>query len=264
VRARQVGSNGGEVCVRGAAESGKRHGRSGKAPRAPLAAAAAKARARRSAAVPRIIASEEDVREGVRALRRRCPTMRVVHDAAGDPPLRRRPAGFEGLARIIVGQQLSVASASAIWLRTLNLCQPFAPAGVEALDDVVLASAGLSRAKIRTLRAIALACSNGLELAALEAQSDAEIATALTAINGIGPWTADIYIMFCLGRGDAFAAGDLALQIGAQQALGLKMRPSAEELLGIAERWRPWRGVAARLLWNYYAHLKRTGRAAPV
>jgi DNA-3-methyladenine glycosylase II len=226
--------------VRGAAESGKRHGRSGKAPRAPLAAAAAKARAPRSAAVPRIIASEEDVREGVRALRRRCPSMRMVHDAAGDPPLRRRPAGFEGLARIIVGQQLSVASASAIWLRTLNLCQPFAPAGLEVLDDAVLASAGLSRAKIRTLRAIAL------------------------AINGIGPWTADIYIMFCLGRGDAFAAGDLALQIGAQQALGLKMRPSAEELLAIAERWRPWRGVAARLLWNYYAHLKRTGRAAPV
>jgi DNA-3-methyladenine glycosylase II len=250
--------------VRGEAESAKRRGRPGKAPKAPLAAAAVKARVPRTAAVPRIIASEEDVREGVRALRRRCPTMRMVHDAAGDPPLRRRPAGFEGLARIIVGQQLSVASASAIWLRTLNLCQPFAPAGVEALDDAVLASAGLSRAKIRTLRAMALACSNGLELAKLEAQSDTEIATALTAINGIGPWTADIYIMFCLGRGDAFAAGDLALQVGAQKALGLKARPSAAELLAIAERWRPWRGVAARLLWNYYAHLKRLGRATPV
>jgi DNA-3-methyladenine glycosylase II len=214
--------------------------------------------------LPRIIVSDADVREGLRALRRRCPTMRMMHDAAGDPPLRRRPAGFEGLARIIVGQQLSVASASAIWLRTLNLCQPFAPEGLQLLDDAVLASAGLSRAKIRTLRAISVACSNGLDLGALEAQSDAEIASALTAINGIGPWTADIYIMFCLGRGDGFAAGDLALQIGAQQALGLKARPSAQELLAIAERWRPWRGVAARLLWNYYAHLKRTGRATPV
>jgi DNA-3-methyladenine glycosylase II len=251
--------------VRSAAESGsKRQGRAGKA-QAALAGADAKPRARRQTApMPRIIVSEEDVREGVRALRRRCPTMRMVHDAAGDPPLRRRPAGFEGLARIIVGQQLSVASASAIWLRTLNLCQPFAPEGMQGLDDAALASAGLSRSKVRTLRAIALACTSGLDLSALEARSDAEIARALTAINGIGPWTADIYIMFCLGRGDGFAPGDLALQIGAQQALGLAARPSAEELLAIAERWRPWRGVAARLLWNYYAHLKRIGRATPV
>ena len=153
--------------------------------------------------------------------------------------MRRRPAGFEGLARIIVGQQLSVASASAIWLRTLNLSQPFAPEGVQVLADAVLAAAGLSRPKIRTLRAISLACTGGLDLSALETRSDAEITSALTAINGIGPWTADIYIMFCLGRADAFAPGDLALQIGAQLALGLKARPSPEELLAIAERWRP-------------------------
>jgi DNA-3-methyladenine glycosylase II len=251
--------------VRSAAESGgKRQARGGKAV-AALGLGHAKPRAGgRMPALPRIIVSEEDVREGVRALRRRCPTMRMVHDAAGDPPLRRRPAGFEGLARIIVGQQLSVASASAIWLRTLNLCQPFAPEGLQALDDAVLASAGLSRSKVRTLRAIALACTSGLELSALEARSDAEIASTLMTINGIGPWTADIYIMFCLGRGDGFAPGDLALQVGAQLALGLKARPSAEELLAIAERWRPWRGVAARLLWNYYAHQKRLGRATPV
>jgi DNA-3-methyladenine glycosylase II len=252
--------------VRSTANSGgKREGRAGKAQAVASRPSGVTPRARRGTPrLPRIIVSDEDVREGVRALRRRCPTMRMVHDAAGDPPLRRRPAGFEGLARIIVGQQLSVASASAIWLRTLNLCQPFAPEGLEALDDAVLASAGLSRAKIRTLRAISVACTSGLDLSALEARSDAEIASALTAINGIGPWTADIYIMFCLGRGDGFAAGDLALQVGAQQALGLKARPSAEELLAIAEGWRPWRGVAARLLWNYYAHLKRTGRATPV
>jgi DNA-3-methyladenine glycosylase II len=244
---------------------GKRPQRAGKTQAVSARPTGAKPRAPRGTPpLPRIIVSDADVREGVRALRRCCPTMRMVHDAAGDPPLRRRQAGFEGLARIIVGQQLSVASASAIWLRTLHLCQPFAPEGLQGLDDAVLAAAGLSRAKIRTLRAISAACSNGLDLSALEAQSDAEIASALTAISGIGPWTADIYIMFCLGRGDGFAAGDLALQIGAQQALGLKLRPSAEELLAIAERWRPWRGVAARLLWNYYAHLKRTGRATPV
>ena len=215
-------------------------------------------------AQPRIIVSHEDVREGVRALRRRCATLRMVHDAAGDPPLRRQPAGFEGLARIIVGQQLSVASAAAIWLRTARLCQPFEPLALAALDDAALAAAGLSRSKIATLRALAVACANGLDLAQLEGESDAQIRSALTAISGIGPWTADIYMLFCLGRGDGFAAGDLALQIGAQKAFALKERPNAEALLLIAERWRPWRGVAARLLWNYYAHLKKAGRATPV
>jgi len=219
---------------------------------------------RRPPPAPRLIVSDEDVRAGVRALRRRCPTMRMVHDATGDPPLRRRPPGFEGLARIIVGQQLSVASASAIWLRTLELCQPFEPAALAQLDDAAFAAAGLSRPKIRTLRAITTACANGLDLGGLDASTDQEIHSALTAVSGIGPWTADIYIMFCLGRGDGFAAGDLALQIGAQKALGLPQRPSAEELLTIAERWRPWRGVAARLLWHYYAHLKHVARATPV
>jgi DNA-3-methyladenine glycosylase II len=252
-------------CVRGKANSGsKQEGGADNGGRGRLVTGMARAPGRLRPPVLRIIASEEDVREGVRALRRRCQTMRMVHDAAGDPPLRRRPAGFEGLARIIVGQQLSVASASAIWLRTESLCQPFEPSALQQLQDVALAAAGLSRAKIRTLRAICAACTDGLDLMALDGRSDAEIQTALTAINGIGPWTADIYIMFCLGRGDAFAAGDLALQVGAQKALGLKARPSAAELLAIAERWRPWRGVAARLLWNYYAHLKRLGRATPV
>ena len=215
-------------------------------------------------ALPRIIVSHEDVRAGVRVLRRRCATLRMVHDAAGDPPLRRQPAGFAGLARIIVGQQLSVASASAIWLRTALLCQPFEPLALGALEDTALAAAGLSRSKIATLRALAAACANGLDLARLEGESDAQIRSALTAISGIGPWTADIYMQFCLGRGDGFAAGDLALQIGAQKAFALQERPNAEALLQIAERWRPWRGVAARLLWNYYAHLKKAGRAAPV
>ena len=217
-----------------------------------------------TAVLPRIIASEHDLREGVRHLRRRCAVMRMVHDAAGDPPLRRRPAGFAGLARIIVGQQLSVASASAIWTRTELLCQPFEPEVMAALGDAELAGVGLSRSKIRTLRAISAALADGLDLSRLEASSDADIVGALTAISGIGPWTADIYIMFCLGRGDGFAPGDLALQIGAAKALGLASRPNAQELLAIAERWRPWRGVAARLLWNYYAHLKRTAKAAPV
>jgi DNA-3-methyladenine glycosylase II len=190
--------------------------------------------------------------------------MRHVHDTAGDPPLRRRPAGFEGLARVIVGQQLSIASAAAIWQRTAAACQPFEPATVIRMTDEGLAAAGLSRPKIRTLRAIATACSNGLDLAALDKASDAEIHAALTGVVGIGPWTADIYIMFCLGRADAWAPGDLALQIAVQRALALPERPDKDEMMSLAERWRPWRAVAARMLWAYYAAVKAKATAVPV
>lgn len=218
----------------------------------------------RTLARPRIIVSENDVRDGVRALRRKCAIMRRVHDTAGDPPLRRRPAGFEGLARIIVGQQLSVASASAIWARTETVCRPFEPAVVLALKDRQLAKAGLSRPKIRTLRAISEACCNGLDLTRLEHASDEGVHAALTEVVGIGPWTADVYIMFCLGRADGWAPGDLALQIAAQRALDLAERPDKDEMMELAERWRPWRGVAARLLWAYYAALKAQRTAVPV
>jgi DNA-3-methyladenine glycosylase II len=214
--------------------------------------------------VARIIATEADIRAGVKALRRKCAVMRHVHDTAGDPPLRRRPAGFEGLARIVVGQQLSIASAGAIWRRTVAACQPFEPARLLRLREATLAGAGLSRPKIRTLRAVAAACANGLDLAALEAASEKAVHAALTEVVGIGPWTADIYIMFCLGRADAWASGDLALQIAAQRAFGLAERPDKDELLALAERWRPWRGVAARLLWAYYAAVKAKSSAVPV
>jgi DNA-3-methyladenine glycosylase II len=163
-----------------------------------------------------------------------------------------------------VGQQVSVASATAIWTRTAETCSPFEPAVLLALTDLQLAGAGLSRPKIRTLRAIAEACSNGLDLTGLEDASEEEVHAALTEVVGIGPWTADVYIMFCLGRADGWAPGDLALQIAAQRAMGLDERPSADALKEIGERWRPWRGVAARLLWAYYAVLKQKGSAVPV
>ena len=212
----------------------------------------------------RIIESERDIREGIRALRRKCPIMRTLHDAAGDPPLRRRPAGFEGLARIVIGQQVSVASAGAIWTRTAEICRPFEPQNLLRLTDARLSTAGLSRAKMRTLRAIASAAMTDLDLEGLGQESDAAIHTALTRLVGIGPWTADIYIMFCLGRADAWAPGDLALQIAAQRALGLANRPDKNEMLELAERWRPWRAVAARMLWAYYAAVKAKTNAVPV
>jgi DNA-3-methyladenine glycosylase II len=212
----------------------------------------------------RLIETDDDVRTGVRALRRKCKTMRFVHDIAGHPPLRRRPAGFEGMARIVVGQQLSVASAEAIWRRTAIACQPFLPATVLAADDATLLGAGLSRGKVRTLRALASACKDGLDFDRLADAGEEDVHSALTGIVGIGPWTADVYIMFCLGRADGWASGDLALQIAAQHALKLKERPNAVALQEIAERWRPWRGVAARLLWAYYAALKKQRTTVPV
>jgi DNA-3-methyladenine glycosylase II len=225
--------------------------------------AAAPVKSPRVAVAARLIETEADIRDGVRALRRKCPIMRHVHDTAGDPPLRRREAGFEGLARIIVGQQLSVASATAIWNRTALIVQPFEPSALLVLEDAALAGVGLSRPKIRTLRAISQACADGLALETLDRASDDAVHAALTEIVGIGPWTADIYLLFCLGRADAWASGDLALQVAAQQAMGLKAKPDKDEMLKIAERWRPWRGVAARLLWAYYAARKQR-TAVPV
>ena len=155
----------------------------------------------------RIIASAADMREGVRALRRKCPHMRRVHDRAGDPPLRRHVPGFEGLARIIVGQQLSIASAEAIWGRVKLAARPMTPRAFLALTDEDLRRAGLSRGKVRTLRAASMAIADGLDLEALAQAPEAAVHEALTALPGIGPWSADIYLLFCLGRADAFAGG---------------------------------------------------------
>ena len=200
----------------------------------------------------RIIETDADLREGIRALRRKCTHLRRVHDFAGDPPVRRHAAGFEGLARIVVGQQLSLASAEAIWRRLALAVRPMAPRQFLKLDEEALRQAGLSRGKVRTLRAVSEAVERGLDLGDLAHAPDTTVHEALTVVPGIGPWSADIYLLFCLGRADAFAPGDLALQTAAAAALSLAVRPSREELSAIAERWRPWRGVAAHLLWAYY------------
>jgi len=200
----------------------------------------------------RTIETDADLREGIRALRRKCPHLRRVHDRAGDPPLRRHAPGFEGLARIVVGQQLSIASAEAIWARVRAAVRPMSAKALLALSDDELRQAGLSRGKVKTLRAMSEAIEAGLDLTQLAAAPEEVVHDTLTALPGIGPWSADIFLLFCLGRADAFAAGDLALQTAAANAMRLSQRPSREELLAIAERWRPWRGVAAHMLWAYY------------
>ena len=206
----------------------------------------------------RVINVDADVRDGLRTLRRNCVFIRQMHDIAGDPLLRRRDAGFEGLARIVISQQVSVASASAIWSRFAAVISPMDARTVLSTSDDELRSAGLSRPKIRTLRAISDAVEQKcLALDGFDLMTEDAVHDALTSISGIGPWTADIFLMFCLGRADSFAAGDLALQEAVRMAFNLKKRPNAQELLAIAERWRPWRAVAARLLWAYYKEAKQ-------
>jgi DNA-3-methyladenine glycosylase II len=205
----------------------------------------------------RVINSDDDVRDGIKALRRKCGYIRRMHDVAGDPPLRRREPGFEGLARIVVSQQVSVASANAIWARFAAAVRPMEAGVLLTLSDEDLRNSGMSRPKIRTLRAISTAVAHeGLTLDRFDHLSEEAVHEALTRVSGIGPWTADIFLLSCMGRADAFAAGDLALQEAARIAFGLDARPNAAELVEIAERWRPWRAVAARLLWSYYKAVK--------
>jgi DNA-3-methyladenine glycosylase II len=180
--------------------------------------------------------------------------------AAGPPPLRRREPGFAGLCWIIVSQQVSTASANAIFKRVETNLSPLSPASLLAADDDALRACGLSVSKMRALRALAGAIHQGsLDLAGLALVAAEDAHRTLVAVKGIGPWTADVFLLFCLGHPDAFPAGDLALQEAARLALGLKRRPDAQALNKIAERWRPLRGVAARLLWAYY-RVNRQGR----
>jgi DNA-3-methyladenine glycosylase II len=184
--------------------------------------------------------------------------------SAGRPPLRRRPDGFAGLAATVVSQQLSVASAAAIWGRLVAAFDPLEPQAIIRARAAKLARIGLSAPKIRALKEIARAVVSGrLALASLVAiEADAAHA-ALTAVHGIGPWTADIYLLSCLGHADAWPAGDLALQEAVRLAFALPARPSAKEMVAFAEMWRPLRAVAARILWTYYRAIK--GReGAPV
>jgi len=186
------------------------------------------------------------------------PRFGAVLSRAGRPPLRRRPDGFAGLASIVVSQQLSTASAKAIWGRLTEAFDPFDHTAVLRARSARLARAGLSAAKIRTLKSIASALKSGtLDLARLVDRPADEAHAALTALHGIGPWTADIYLLACLGHADAWPAGDLALQEAARIAFGLRQRPTLKEMVSLAEGWRPWRAVAARLLWTYYRAVKQ-------
>jgi len=203
------------------------------------------------------ITDDADLEQGMTALSALDPRWNAIIARTGLPPLRRREGGFPGLAAIIVSQQLSVASARAVWARVETVLAPLTPERILAASDEEMRLSGLSRPKQRTLRAAAAALAEGrLAFEALEGATPEQVHALMTAISGIGPWTADIYLLFCLHHRDAFAAGDLAIQEAARVAFDLPARPRAAELEALAEAWRPWRGVAARLLWAYYATLR--------
>ncbi|MBV6486460.1 MAG: hypothetical protein GHHEDOFH_00393 [Pseudorhodoplanes sp.] len=186
------------------------------------------------------------------------PRLSAVLAKAGRPALRRREGGFAGLCAIVVSQQLSTASAGAIWGRMQMAFTPFHHDAVRRARADRLARIGLSAPKIRTMKAIGKAVAKGaINLEALAHMPAEEAHAALTALHGVGPWTADIYLLFCLGHADAWPAGDLALQEAVRLAFGLRARPDARKLAKVAEAWRPWRGVAAHLLWNYYRVIKQ-------
>jgi DNA-3-methyladenine glycosylase II len=185
------------------------------------------------------------------------PRLVPIAARAGQVDLRRSVGGFEGLARIVVGQQLSTQSADAIWRRFAVLDGATEPHGFLLLGDEALRAAGFSIAKVLTLRALATAITEArLDLAPL-ATLPADAARALlTAHKGIGPWTAELYLMFAAGHPDVFPAGDIALQHAAHWGLGLDERPSAKSLAAMAEAWAPWRSAAAHLFWRYYRAIR--------
>ncbi len=210
----------------------------------------------------RVIESEADIGEGLAHLAAIDPRLKPAIAAAGKVPVRRREAGFAGLANIIVSQQLSAASAAAIWRKVEAVMPAISPAAITAASDDRLRAMGLSAPKIRTMRAAAAACADGLDLDALGGADPDAARAALTAVKGIGPWTADIYLLFCLGHADVFPAGDLALRVAAAAALDAGTVPSPAELAETAAGWSPWRGVAAYLLWAYYRTLSPERKAA--
>ncbi len=200
----------------------------------------------------RLINTLADVEAGLDALCTLDPRLIPVRASAGLVPLRRVEPGFASLCSIVVSQQISTASAAAIFGRLCALLDPLTPHAVLDAGNETFRQAGLSASKVRTLLAAAQATANGLDLQAL-CQLDAAAAIArLTALPGVGRWTAEIYLLFAAGHPDIFPARDIALQAAVAHALNLGTRPNEKALAEISACWSPWRGVAARLFWSVY------------
>lgn len=205
----------------------------------------------------RRIVTTDDIDEGLEALCRADPRLLDVRAFAGAVPLRLTPPGFASLVQIIVGQQVSRASAVAIFGRLAKLADPLVPEVLLAGGEELYRAAGLSRPKMRALDALSRAVlDGGLDVEALSDLDADEAIARLTAVPGIGPWTAECYLLFAVGHPDVFPARDVALQSAVGHGLGLGARPGEKALAALAESWSPWRAVASRLFWAYYARMK--------
>lgn len=198
-----------------------------------------------------------DLEAAIARLARLEPRFARVIAQHGSPSLRLMPATLESLLRIVTDQVISLKAGETIWRRIAARLQPFDPDHILATGEAELRALGLSGAKARTFLAAALAAREGrFDPLLVDCRAHHEAIAALTGIAGIGPWTAEMYLLSALGRSDAWPAGDLALQLAAQDLLILPKRPSHKEMLALAEPWRPVRSVAARLLWSHYRGLK--------
>lgn len=200
-------------------------------------------------------------RAGLAGLCAADPDLAGIEAAAGPLPWRVRPAGFPGLLQAIVGQQISNQAAAAIWRRLQAVPGALDPARYPGISDEALRGAGLSRPKVLHARALAAAFADGhLDEATLAGLDDEAAVAAIVAVRGLGRWTAEVYLLFALARDDVFPAGDLALAAAAADLKRLGARPGPAALRALAEPWRPWRALAARLLWHHWRHV--TGRPA--
>jgi len=199
--------------------------------------------------------------EGLAVLARRDPDLATIEARAGPLPWRRRDPGFPGLLRGICGQMISNQAAAAIWGRLSALPGALDPRGLLALEEEALRGAGLSRPKVAHARALAAAVAEGrLDLAALREAPEEAVVAALSALPGLGRWTAEIHLLFGFERPDVFPAGDLALAAALAHLKSLPKRPKPRALAAMAEAFAPWRSLAARLLWHHWRHV--TGRPA--
>ena len=185
------------------------------------------------------------------------PRFRNVIERHGIPSLRTSPQGIEGLLMIVTEQFLSLSAAAAIWARVRKAIEPFDAHMILKFSSDELLGLGLSRAKAKTFHEAATRVLDGrLDFESYDELSEEDIANKLCALPGVGPWTADIYLLSVMGAADAWPSGDLALRIAVQDFLKLNERPEIKDMLGLAELWRPHRAVAARLLWSHYRGLK--------
>ena len=204
-----------------------------------------------------VIETEADIARGVEFLVAREPSFEKVIDVHGLPAARRVENCLASLLKIITEQLISLKAANAIWRRIETRLHPFEPGEILKFSLEDLQSLGLTRGKARSFQAIAMAIHRGeLNFESLPELPDQDVLAKLLALPGIGPWTADIYLLTALGRADACPAGDLALQMAAQDLFAMEGRPTPKTFLEKAENWKPWRSVAARLLWSHYRGLR--------